>query len=130
MKLSSKIFTTIALILAISFSANAQRGERKAQDPEKRAAKQTAQMIEKLALSEDQATKVQEINLAYAIKMKEARENNKESREAMKEMRKEMDSAKNAELKAVLTQEQFQTLETMEKQRKPRRGKGKSGNRS
>lgn len=126
MKLSIKIFTTIALLLAISFTANAQRGERKAQDPEKRAEKQTTRMVEKLALNEEQTAKVQAINLAYAKKMQDTKAENKESREAMKQVRDEINSAKNEELKAVLTDEQFKSYEALasEKKRGPRKRKG------
>ena len=87
------------------------------------AERETTRLVEKLTLDETQTAKVQEINLTYAKKMQEAREDNKGNREAMKEIRTAIDAEKTAELKQVLTEAQFQTYEEMQS----KRGKGRGG---
>ena len=84
-------------------------------------------MIEKLNLSEVQAAKVKELNLTYAKKMHEAQQENKGNRNAMKEIRASIDNNKNAELKQVLTTEQFKSYEEM--LAKKGKKKGRKGSR-
>lgn len=126
MKLSIKFLAIVALVFTFNFAANAQRGDRQPPSPEKMAERQTTRMVEHLALSETQAAQVQQIHLAYAQKMHEARENNEGNREAMKEIRTAINTEKETELQQVLTAEQFQTYaETKAKRGKGRKGKGK-----
>ena len=128
MKSSIKFLVILALVFTISFTANAQRGERKAPDPEKMAEKQTSKMVEKLALDQTQAAKVQAINLTYAKKMHEAREEHKEARDAMRKIGDAIHSEKSAEMKTILTDAQYKSYEEMEKKRGPHKG-GKRGDR-
>lgn len=121
MKSSSRILAIIALFLTVSFTAFAQRGERKAPNPEKKAEKQTAQMVKALQLDEAQTSEVQAINLTYAKKMHEAMEGNKEAREAMKKIKDAINSEKNAEMKAVLNEEQYKSYQVLKKKHHPRR---------
>ncbi|MFN0014691.1 MAG: DUF4890 domain-containing protein [Saprospiraceae bacterium] len=78
-------------------------------NPEQRAEQQTAQMTEKLALSEAQAAKVKEINLKYAQKGQEAREKADGDREAMREIILAIRQEQDKELQTMLTQEQWET---------------------
>lgn len=94
-------------LLLVSGSLFAQPGGWNA-DPEQRAAQQTATMTEKLALSEAQAAKIQEINLKYAHKMKEARDSAAGDREAMRATMGVLREEQDAELKTMLTDEQWQ----------------------
>lgn len=131
MKLSIKILAIIALLLTFSFAANAQRGDRQAPEPEEMAERQTAGMVEHLSLDENQAVQVAAINLTYANKMKEAHENNEGDREAMKEIRATIDAEKAAELKLLLTEEQFIAFEKMLAEKgNERKGKGPRGGRN
>jgi periplasmic protein CpxP/Spy len=131
MKITFRILALAALFLIGFANAQAQRGDWNA-SPEDRAEKQTATMKEKLSLSEKQAEKVKAINLKYANKMKETRDANTEGdwtamRETMGKIRQEQD----AELKTVLTTEQFETWnkyqEEQRSQRGQRGGEGKKG---
>ncbi|MEM1120248.1 MAG: DUF4890 domain-containing protein [Bacteroidota bacterium] len=121
MKSPIKFVVIIALFFAFTFSANAQRGDRPPRDPAQMAERQTTQMVEKLGLDEIQTVKVKEINLAYAKKMQEAHEDNEGNREALREIRTAINTEKSAELKLILTEEQFSAYEEMQ----AKRGKGK-----
>ena len=127
MKLLSKFLVITTLLFAFSFAANAQRGNRQPLNPEQMAENQTTQMVEKLSLDAVQTAKVKELNLTYAKKMHEAREDNKGNRDAMKEILASIDTEKKAELKQVLTEVQFKSYEEMQGKKKTR--KRKKGNR-
>lgn len=75
-----------------------------------RAAKLTEWMKTNLALTADQEPKVQDINLKYAGKLDELQKSTQPRREKMKTL-KENDASKDAELKQVLTDEQFKTYQ-------------------
>ncbi len=107
-----------------AISLNAQRGGGMGWDPEKRAEQQTANMTEKLSLSEAQSAKVKEINLKYAQKMKEARENATGDREAMRASMVAMRDEQDKELQTVLTEEQWQQWVKFRDEQKENRGKG------
>ena len=102
-----KIFALALLFSAgLAASLSAQPGNWNA-DPEQRATQQTAQMTEKLSLSEAQSAKVKEINLKYANKMKEAREKSAGDREAMRGAIGSIRQEQDAELQTVLTEDQW-----------------------
>ena len=98
-------------------------------DPEKRAEQQTAAMTEKLSLSEAQSAKVKEINLKYAQKAKEMRDNASGDREAMRASMVAMRQEQEKELQTVLTEEQWQQWlkirEEQKENRSERRDKAK-----
>lgn len=127
MKSSIKFLAIIALFFTFNFAANAQRGVGQQHDPKQMAERQTTQMVEQLTLDETQTAKVKEINLTYAKKMQEAREDNKDNREAMKEIGAAINLEKSTEMKQVLTEAQFKAYEEM--QVKKGRGKGGKGGR-
>lgn len=127
MKSSIKFLAIIALFFTFNFAANAQRGVGQQHDPKQMAERQTTQMVEQLTLDETQTAKVKEINLTYAKKMQEAREDHKDNREAMKEIGAAINLEKSTEMKQVLTEAQFKAYEEM--QVKKGRGKGGKGGR-
>lgn len=97
------------------------QGKKASKTPEEKAQKQTEWMKKDLGLNETQAKQVSEINLKYA-KEAEARKaahkaeqvKNKEARKAEHDAHK---AKKEAELKKVLTPEQYSTFETKRAER-------------
>lgn len=123
MKSFSKIFIIIALFSAIGFTANAQPGHRPPPDPNKKAEEQTNHMKKTLQLNELQINKVEAINLNYANEIHKIHEANKAEREAMRKAHEDIDSKRNEELKAVLTETQYIShLEMEAKHRRERKG--------
>lgn len=130
MKSLSMFLAIATLSFAFSFTANAQRGNRQPPNPEQMAERQTSQMVEKLNLDEVQTAKVKEINLTFAKKMHEVREENKDNRDAMKEIVTAVENEKAAEMKTVLTAKQYKTFENMQNEQTGRKGRKGSGKRS
>ena len=110
------ILLAVACIF-IAFTAGAQhpgQGKHGNHDPEARAKKQTEKMKTDLALNEQQTTQVESINLKYAKKRKELRE------EVRKQM-KAIEEDKQKELEGVLTKDQLEKYsKAKEEQRKQR----------
>lgn len=98
-------------IMLVVLSATVHAQNKKLQPAADRAAKLTGWMKTNLQLTADQEPKVQDINLKYANKVDELKNNSAGRRQKMK-MLKDDDAAKDAELKAVLTDSQFQTYLT------------------
>lgn len=112
-----------ALFLLGGFALQAQPGGGgRSMNPEQRAERQTAQMTEKLALSDAQAGKVKDINLKYANKMKEARDKAdgdwSNMRETMGAIRDEQDK----ELQTVLTGDQWKKWSEYQEEFRNNRG--------
>lgn len=123
MKISMKyVLLAATLFVVTTTSLLAQRGQGN-RNPEAMAERQTKYMVKELDLNDEQTTQVQEINLAFAKKLQEARKELKGDREAMQELRAELDTARDEELKAIFTEEQFATYQEL----KASRGKGKKG---
>lgn len=125
MKHILKLAMSALLFLVFSINMQAQPpggGERPSMDPVKRAEKQTAMMTEQLSLSEAQATKVYEINLKYAEQSKTMREANTGDRSAMREQMTAMRTAQDAELKTMLTSDQWATWEKLQAEQRANRG--------
>jgi hypothetical protein len=91
-------------------------------DPAERAEKQTAQMTEKLSLSDAQAGKVKEINLKYADKMKAAREEADGDWSSMREKMGAMRADQDKELQTVLTEEQWVQWDRYRTEQRANRG--------
>lgn len=98
-----------SFVLVLSSSVIAQRPNRWG-SPEEMAKKQTENMKIDLGLDETQATKVGEINLKYAKKHDKLRGQGADDKNAMHENMKKMNDARNAEMKKILTDEQYQKL--------------------
>ena len=105
----------LVLIFAAMTATVAQGQGRQMPSPEQRAAKSTEWMTSELSLDEGQAEQVQAINLKYAEKVQALRGDH----EAMQQMKEE----KNAELKGVLTENQY-TLYLEKAKERGRKGKG------
>ena len=103
-----QFFLPACFVLGCCTIIQAQPGEGRGMDPEKRAEQQTANMTEKLSLSEAQAAKVKEINLKYATKIKEARDTADADRDAMRATMTSIREEQDKELQTVLTEEQWQ----------------------
>lgn len=121
----------IALALVLSFSAIAQQGDgrRRNMDPKEMAERQTNQMKESLELTDKQLPKVEALNLKYAEKMGEARDEVGEDREAMRSAMTEIIKEKDVELKKILTEEQWTKFEKERKERMQNRRGGGVGRR-
>ena len=104
-----------------------RRGGMASMTPEQRAERQTAQMKKQLTLTAEQETTITAINLKYAQQSQKMMASGERNPEAMKQA---MD-AKDGELKAVLSKEQYQQYETMreEQRNRMREGRGPRNNR-
>ena len=123
--LNRKIIFTLALLLVAGFTLQAQPGGGgRNMDPAERAEQQTAQMTEQLALSEAQAGKVKEINLKYANKMKEARDQAAGDWSAMRETMTALRGEQDKELQTVLTKDQWTKWAEFREQQRANRGEG------
>lgn len=124
---------SLALTLVIGTAAWAQSeggrrgGDRRGGDPAERAERLTASMTELLALTEEQQNEVGDLNLEYAMKMKETRDENQGDWETMRGAMMELNQEKEEKLTTVLSEEQMQLyLEKKEEfMRKAREHRGK-----
>ena len=98
--------------------------------PEQRASQQTAQMKKRLSLTAEQEPTVAAINLKYAQQMQPILETGERNRQTMQQV-KAMTKSKDADLKAVLTAEQYTQFETFKDDQKDRMKamRGKRNNR-
>lgn len=100
----------LMMIVALAaLTAGAQAQEKVRKTPQERADAQTSRMTKELALTKEQAIKVEAINLKYAQEAEALRAEREAQREAMRKggKGKAMHTAHEEELKAVLTAEQF-----------------------
>lgn len=119
-----------AFLLLIGTAAWAQPeggNGRRGGDPSQRAERLTASMTELLDLNEDQQNQVGDLNLEYAMKMQENREESQGDREAMRESMVALNQEKEEKLSAILSEEQMQLYhekkEEFRKNSRERRGK-------
>ena len=98
--------------------------------PEQRASQQTAQMKKRLSLTAEQEPTIAAINLKYAQQMQPILETGERNRQTMQQV-KAMTKSKDADLKAVLTAEQYTQFETFKDDQKDRMKamRGKRNNR-
>ena len=102
---------TLTALLCSAGDLSAQQGEQHQQGKPnmttaERAEHQTVKMKHHLKLNDDQASKVGEINARYADKLESIRGMEEGRREAATELK----DARNAELKSVLTEEQYASM--------------------
>lgn len=121
MKSIIRLVAIQAFVFTLGYAAMAQPGGPRL-SPEEMAERQTTHMTEKLELDDAQKSKVQEINLAFAQKLKAMREEGRDNREAMREKRETAQGERMAQLKEVLSEEQFKAFEEIQSER-PERGK-------
>ncbi len=127
MRTTIQLFVFFLAAMA-GLTLQAQPGGGRAQNPEQRAEQQTATMTEKLSLSEAQAGKVKEINLKYAKKMQEARDQANGDWEAMRGTMGTMRTEQDSELQTVLTEEQWQQWIKYREEMRANRGNWGNGN--
>ncbi len=126
MKLIQSVFLAVVITALTSVELYAQKGNRRS--AEDIAKQQTKWMVEELSLDDAQAEKVSAINLNFTNQMFSAREKHMGDRDAMQAEMKKYRKEKEAELKKVLTEDQFKLYEKrvaeMREQRKNGRGGG------
>ena len=119
-----KIITQALLLIALLiFFTNAYSQEKAPQD---RANKWTEWMKKNLQLKDDQVAKVQSINLKYATQLNDIRKDTAGGKVNWDKV-KENDAKMDAELKAVFTQQQFQTYDAKKTEMKEGRKDKKDG---
>jgi len=132
-----KTFTAAALLL-IGTTVMAQgqgQGNRQQRTATERAKGEAKSLAKSLELSADQAAKIEEVSLKYAVKdsvafaaMRGSQSTGTIDREAMMKAREATTLAKTAEMKALLNEDQMKKYETYLKERQNRGGQGQ-GNR-
>lgn len=86
-------------------------------DPEEMVKRQTQQMVEDLGLNEAQEVKVDSLNRKYSQKMGEMFQSAQGDFQGMREKMETLREEKNAELKTILTEEQYTKHVELEKKR-------------
>ena len=113
----------LVLVSLFTLTVSAQRPDKKSRmTAEERASKRTEMMTKQLNLTEEQQAKIGEINLKHS---QQTAGNQKQARERMRQNRENRNArmeARDAELKEVLTPEQF---EKWQAQRSEMRNKGR-----
>jgi len=101
------ILVNVLFLITFLFAGNVIWGQKKTSStPEERATKLTEWMKTNLQLSGDQVTQVQTLNLKYANKTQELQTQSLSRKQKM-QILKDNDKAKDAELRNVLTTEQY-----------------------
>lgn len=95
----------VAVLASMTLAAQAQEKDKKT--PQERAKARTEHMTKALALSPEQQAKVEAINLKYADQVEAVRSEREAERTAKREAAKAMHDAHDAEMKAVLTADQY-----------------------
>jgi hypothetical protein len=114
--MKSTTSTTVLLVFAIAGIGTFAYGQEKLNEfmtdttPEERAQLQTGYMKETLSLREDQEAKVHGVNVKYAEKMQEAYEAPTKKQQKVQAM-KRINAEKEAELKLLLSVDQYATYE-------------------
>lgn len=123
------LFAAVALIFSVSMFAQApQRGERREFKPEEMATRMADGMKKELNLNDEQYKSVYNLYLKRGEEMKARRDKGQQGqqvdREARREEMKKNQEAMNAELKKILTPEQYTKYEEMLKKQQQHRGQG------
>jgi len=108
----------IAVLVGMTVAAQAQDKEHKT--AAERAAQRTQHMTKELGLTSEQATKVESINLKYAEQAEAKRAEREADRTVARQEGKETRDAFDAELKTVLTAEQYAKWTAKLEERKER----------
>ena len=101
------LVAALSLLIVVTASAQNEMEKLKSSTPEERARLQTEMMKTKLGLTPDQTPKVAAINQKYAQRMEPIIKGQEGPLMRLRQMR-EVGQAKEAELKGVLSPEQFQ----------------------
>ena len=114
MNKSLKYLFTFVFVLLISSTSIAQKKEISEEQKVKMKA-QLTEYFEKLNLSETQKPKFKEITKKYAIQMKDLKDSDKGRLSKYKEY-KSIKKAKNKEMKTLLSQDQYDIYEEIQKE--------------
>ena len=106
-KFIALLVAAMSLLIAVAAGAQNEMEKLKSSTPEERARLQTEMMKTKLGLTPDQTPKVAAINQKYAQRMEPIIKGQEGPLMRLRQMR-EVGQAKEAELKGVLSPEQFQ----------------------
>ena len=125
------LFLATTVLLFLAFNVNAQqRGPRERPTPEQQATRMVERLNQELKLTDKQQTELKTWFTDSFKKRNEAFEKNRENREAMRsQMQKDREETE-AELKKVLTEEQYKTYKANEEKRqkeRQQRGQGHQG---
>jgi Spy/CpxP family protein refolding chaperone len=94
-------------------------------NPEDMVDRQMEELTKALELNEEQEKQVREIFVANFESMKEMREKAGGDREAMREKMQSAREEQNTKIQALLTAEQWEKYQTIEKERRSKRGQGR-----
>jgi hypothetical protein len=123
MKMYGSLFVSFFLLF-ISTQVTGQGYGGRSMDPNQLAERQTADMVDSLALSEAQASKVAEVNLKYAKKMQEMRSSMEGDWSQMREVMMKVRTDRLEEMKTYLTTDQHAKWLKIEEERRANRGQG------
>jgi Spy/CpxP family protein refolding chaperone len=115
--MKTKIIQVFLLTIMTLMLVNAHSQQKSAGTPEQRAEKLTGWMKTNLQLNDNQATQVHDINFKYANKNEQLKNSTASKRQKLQTLKAD-DQAKDAELKAILTPEQFTTYQTKKEELK------------
>lgn len=123
--------TTLLMFLALGVNAQ-QRGPREKLTPEQQATRMVERLNQELKLTDKQQADLKTYFTASFKKRNEAFEKNKDNREGMREQMQKDREATDAQLKKVLTADQYKTYkaneEKRQKERQQQKGQGHQGN--
>lgn len=121
MRVKISLIVTLILVGFLTTFAQQPNGTMPRMNPEEMANRQTERMTTDLKLADKQKTEVAAINTKYAKIMGDLLKANQGNREAGRAKMKEMITQKNAELKKILTTEQYKLYEELENKRQEER---------
>lgn len=129
MNMKKFVLAALAMVFSVTlFAQGPQRGERREFKPEEMATRVADGMKKELDLNDEQYKSVYNLYLKRGEEMKARREKGQQpqqvDREARREEMKKQQEAMNAELKKVLTKEQYAKYEEMQKKQQQRQRQG------
>lgn len=113
------VICSALLLMGVTFSALAQKEQK---TPEQKSQKVVDWMKTNIGLKPDQETKVYSTVLASIQEMKKVKEQYANQADSLKQKRKVVMEKRKADLKAILSPEQWQQLELKKKELKKKRG--------
>ena len=115
-----KLMIAVVSVLLITTNVFAQQRQRPS--AEEMAKRQTEQMVEKLSLTDDQKEKAEVINLKYARLQSEMMQSGQGDRQARSDEMRKNREARDAELKEILTPEQYEQYQKIREEQMQRPG--------
>lgn len=114
----------VILISSVSvFAQGGKRGAKKGGDPAQRCEK----MIADLKLDDKQAAEFRKVEAEFKEKMKAEREKAESDRRDMREKMTTMRNERDAEMKKILTEDQYKQYLEKQRSKSPRKGHGRKG---